>query len=931
MGRDNRRSLGLISPERRVQIGIRNYPRIQWHNANKVTKRKNANSFGRNKYFARKASYRTSGSGCESRFLQHIFSGTQEIRRHETCDQFKTSQCLSKDSAFQDGHNEISAKSSKKRGFCVFSGPSRRLFSSPYFSKSQKVSKILCKRENLPVESYGVWAEGGAPDVHQGSFSCGSTCPETITASSSIFRRLVGSECNTKVSSTGSENIDRSPFEARLHNQFKEIPISTDSENSLFGQSVRSSKGVSFSYRGKSTKDQISSEFNLRSSLLHSSSVSTFTRAVSIMHRADPECTPTYEANSTVSVTFLETKLERVDLQDTVTKSLGSTSNLVVTFSKYHAGQIFSTGYPTDDFANRCQSESMGGLCGQSHCSGSLVCAREKNAYQFFRDGSSLQSANTFSTTVEESGNFDSVRQCLRCPISEQTRRDEVTVPMFANMENLESSSGQSNLFEGSTHCGQVEYIARPVVQDSDSSNRVDIEQNNSQTNFWEMGATSSGSVCISSELSMSNFLLMDSTPGCTSSGCIVNSMGENVCVCFSPIVSDSKSTTVHETVSLQDHSHLPELATEKLVSRTIEPVSSSPSANSSHSRSITSTQDSNLPSQSSSVQTNCMAAIDRHLRTEGFSKRARKLLKCSWRAGTQRDYNAKYNRFCSWCSERKINPFSISIVQCADFLTYLYHEGLQYRTISGYRSMLSAILPPIADKPVGQHPYIIRMLRGIFNERPPQTKLLPEWDLPLVLSMLQKYPFEPIAKTSLKYVTFKTVFLTAITTFRRTGDLQALKIGEGAVSIQAKGVTFLRQGLSKQDRPSHISSKIFLPSFKDNKLLDPKRALYWYLKKTDQFRNDIKGRQNSLFLSYTKPHQKVTKQTLSRWIVKVIQMAYEDSSKKVKAHSTRSLGPSWALFNGASMQSVMEAADWSRETTFIRFYLRNVEPSVLK
>ena len=56
----------------------------------------------------------------------------------------------------------------------------------------------------------------------------------------------------------------------------------------------------------------------------------------------------------------------------------------------------------------------------------------------------------------------------------------------------------------------------------------------------------------------------------------------------------------------------------------------------------------------------------------------------------------------------------------------------------------------------------------------------------------------------SLKYVTWKTVFLIAITTFRRCSDLQSLRIGEGSINIQEKGVTFIRPGLAKQDRADH-------------------------------------------------------------------------------------------------------------------------------
>ena len=147
---------------------------------------------------------------------------------------------------------------------------------------------------------------------------------------------------------------------------------------------------------------------------------------------------------------------------------------------------------------------------------------------------------------------------------------------------------------------------------------------------------------------------------------------------------------------------------------------------------------------------------------------------------------------------------------------------------------MLSSVLSPINNIPVGQHSYIIRLSKGVFNSRPPKSKLLPEWDLQKVLNMLQKEPFEPISAASLKLITYKVVFLTAISTFRRCSDLQSLKIGEKNVSVQKKGLTFIRHGLSKQDRQTHYGTKVFVPAFPENKKLDPKRAFYFYLKKTE-------------------------------------------------------------------------------------------------
>lgn len=99
--------------------------------------------------------------------------------------------------------------------------------------------------------------------------------------------------------------------------------------------------------------------------------------------------------------------------------------------------------------------------------------------------------------------------------------------------------------------------------------------------------------------------------------------------------------------------------------------------------------------------------------------------------------------------------------------------------------------------------------------------------------------------------------------------------------------------------------------------------------KRTEEFRQKEDGSDEPrLFLSLVKPHKPVSKQTIANWIVQTIKMAY-DGNINVNAHSTRAIGPSWALFKGSTMKTIMEAADWSNESTFTKFYLRNVDMNI--
>ena len=268
---------------------------------------------------------------------------------------------------------------------------------------------------------------------------------------------------------------------------------------------------------------------------------------------------------------------------------------------------------------------------------------------------------------------------------------------------------------------------------------------------------------------------------------CFLSDMESNVCVYVPANLPDSQSFGTHEARTMSGHSDSAAMAKRTLVSGSTTIVHCKSNQVTRDSQSLESTKHNNISSGSQSVQSECMAAINRHLSASGFLQEVRNLLSASWRAGTQKDYSGKFKQFSSWCRGKQIDTYSASLTDCAEFPSSLFHKGLQYRTIAGYRSMLSSVLPPVNNIPVGQHPHIVRLIEGIFNSRPPTTKLLPEWEFPLVLDLLKRPPFEPLSLAPLKYLTWNSLFLVAITTFRRASDIQALKLGSGNVYLTAK------------------------------------------------------------------------------------------------------------------------------------------------
>ena len=84
----------------------------------------------------------------------------------------------------------------------------------------------------------------------------------------------------------------------------------------------------------------------------------------------------------------------------------------------------------------------------------------------------------------------------------------------------------------------------------------------------------------------------------------------------------------------------------------------------------------------------------------------------------------------------------------------------------------------------------------------------------------------------------------------------------------------------------------------------------------------------SQLFISFVKPDQPVTSSMIARWLKEVIGDAGIDTDV-FKAHSVRTVSTAAATMVGISTSEILEAADWSTESTFQRFYDKPTHSSV--
>ena len=124
-----------------------------------------------------------------------------------------------------------------------------------------------------------------------------------------------------------------------------------------------------------------------------------------------------------------------------------------------------------------------------------------------------------------------------------------------------------------------------------------------------------------------------------------------------------------------------------------------------------------------------------------------------------------------------------------------------------------------------------------------------------------------------------------------------------------------------KQSKPgNHIYPLSFKIYPTDTKLcvvaccvVDIKLCVIW--KRFIELTQDLWS-ADKLFISYTKPHQAITKYTISRWCKTVMELTGIDI-QKFSTHSTRSAAPSKAKSMGTSLKNIIECAGLKPEKAF--------------
>ena len=207
-----------------------------------------------------------------------------------------------------------------------------------------------------------------------------------------------------------------------------------------------------------------------------------------------------------------------------------------------------------------------------------------------------------------------------------------------------------------------------------------------------------------------------------------------------------------------------------------------------------------------------------------------------------------------------------------------------------------------------------------------------PAWDLSTVLTYLVSPAFEPLSQASFRALTLKTLFLLALATAKRVGELQALSSIVTFVAGDAC-LSYIPQFVAKSESLTRSIPRSFLvKSLADfaagldiDLLLCPIRAFRLCLLRA----RSLSPCRHRLFVSPRRLSRAMSKNAVSFFLQEVISAAEAARPHvgSLRAPEVRSVSTSVTFRRNWSVSSVLESATWASSSVFL-FILSSRHPT---
>ena len=140
-------------------------------------------------------------------------------------------------------------------------------------------------------------------------------------------------------------------------------------------------------------------------------------------------------------------------------------------------------------------------------------------------------------------------------------------------------------------------------------------------------------------------------------------------------------------------------------------------------------------------VKSTCVETLRAILRAKGHSREAANMMSRCLRESSQQVYESHWSRFVAFCRTKRWHMFRVRSHHFSTYMMHLFREGLLPSTIISHCTSVTSVLRHWVYDPAAD-PHIKLLVRAFRLERPVQRRIMPKWDLHLVLLSLLRPPF---------------------------------------------------------------------------------------------------------------------------------------------------------------------------------------------
>jgi len=736
------------------------------------------------------------GGEPQRRFCIHNVSSAEKGWGSETCNKSEKTERLCENGTFQNGGNPYVKVSPQRRRLDGQNRPERRVLCSTDSSRGSEIPQVQVEERNISIYLPSVWSVMCSLGVYQDNESNDSV-PTSPRAKDDHLHRRHSAPSEGRENPSGTCRSTAFPSEKpRLHNKPEEILLNTSEKNRIPGFCGGLNVPATECARPKDQRHQNSGGETENMSERHSARLVEIPRETKCRESGSDSSTSVLQTPSGSPESCTEYLGPRLLVGDTTNACRMGRTGLVDSTPIILERKELDCSQTTNDYRDRRIPDRLGGVLQRKPDRRSLDERGAEPPYKLPRiTGGKPSCTNICQDSIRnnhpaENGQCvspDLHKQDGRYALQNSYQHDQTTMDVVPGEGHQPDSSVPTRIPECDCGCRITMYdrqirlatLPRGLSEDQQSA-----------------GSDRSRPIRLSPDKTGGEVRELETGSMGNSPGRLHSRLESTQRLCQSPLELDRKGVSVYTGTENPSDSCGSRLEIPGLVSDPTGDAREVPPPDP--------TTGGPIPGQPSvgnagnTATTGRVAYLRNRYREHELSEEASDLLLASWREKSGRTYDSLFGKWVSWCDKRNSDPISGPVSEVVNFLTELFEQGYQYRSINNYRSAISSAHDLVDGRNIGQHPLVCRLLKGVFNKRPPLPRYSDTWKVDTVTDYIKSLP--PNSQLSLSALTGKTLVLMALVRPSRSADLAKLKVS--ARRDSPEGISFMPEALAKQSRP---------------------------------------------------------------------------------------------------------------------------------